>query len=86
VKAWRGIAARMEGRAKLCGEVRAITVEAGEDVGAIHFGLMVMKRKSCARPEHYRPDCHYVVQRTGLLWSLTRAAASSATSAVTCRH
>jgi hypothetical protein len=30
--AWRGIAARMEGRANLCGEVRAITVEAGEDV------------------------------------------------------
>jgi hypothetical protein len=29
----------MEGRANLCGKVRAITVEAGEDVGAISFRL-----------------------------------------------
>jgi hypothetical protein len=45
--AWRGIAARMEGRANLCGEVRAITVEAGEDVGAIRFGLMAISSWRC---------------------------------------
>src|SRR5262245_51103192 len=30
----------MEGRANLCDEVRAISGEAGGDVGAIRFGLM----------------------------------------------
>jgi len=37
----------MEGRANLCGEVRAITVEAGEDVGTIRFGLMAISSWRC---------------------------------------
>jgi hypothetical protein len=39
--------ARMEGRANLCGQVRAITVETGEDVGAIRFGLMAISSWRC---------------------------------------
>ena len=33
--------------ANLCGEVRAIAVEAGEDVGAIRFGLMAISSWRC---------------------------------------
>jgi hypothetical protein len=35
-----GIAARMEGRANLCGEVGAIRVEAGEDVGSAALNIL----------------------------------------------
>jgi hypothetical protein len=37
-----GHRARMEGRANLCGEVGAITVEAGEDVGAGSAALNIL--------------------------------------------
>jgi hypothetical protein len=41
IRPLRGIPARREGRANLCGEVRATTVEAGEDVGALVAALQL---------------------------------------------
>ena len=47
----------MEGRANLCGKVRAITVEAGEDVGFFRRRARALSAMVCEPMHHVKWDC-----------------------------